>query len=221
MSLKKSVGNMYGFISHTWNPVKGKCSHECAYCYMTRFGEQKPLRLDEAEMKTNLGSGNMIFVGSGCDLWANDVPIEWIMAVLDYCYDFDNTYFWQTKNTYWLFQYSLYLPEKSIVCTTIESNREYPEFGKAPISPFWRAIWFARIKFEKHVTIEPIMDFDLDEMVDLIKMCRPKQVNIGANTNHKIKLPEPSSDKIYALIERLEDFTDVHLKPNLNRLLED
>src|SRR3990167_1900105 len=30
--LNKQKGNMYGFVTHTWNPIKGKCSHNCSYC---------------------------------------------------------------------------------------------------------------------------------------------------------------------------------------------
>jgi len=63
MPLRKQAGNMYDWVTHTWNPV-GKCRHNCSYCYMKRFplGE---LRFDEREMNTNLGSGNVIFVGKG------------------------------------------------------------------------------------------------------------------------------------------------------------
>jgi len=222
MSLNISKGNMYGFVTHSWNAIKGKCPHGCTYCYMNRFGEQKPVRLDEKELKTDLGSGNIIFVGSSCDMFADDIPIKWSSKVIDYCKQFDNTYLWQTKNTFNLYQRSLYtgLPPKSIVCTTIESNIYYDQICPDAALPEERAIWLRKLPFERHVTIEPIMYFDMDKMVDLIRECDPKQVNIGANTNHKIKLPEPSPEKVYELIERLEDFTIVHLKDNLNRLLK-
>ena len=29
MPLNKSTGNMYSFITHTWNTVKGECPHGC------------------------------------------------------------------------------------------------------------------------------------------------------------------------------------------------
>lgn len=34
--IKESKGNMYEFVTHTWNPIKGKCSHGCTYCYMKK-----------------------------------------------------------------------------------------------------------------------------------------------------------------------------------------
>ena len=70
------------------------------------------------------------------------------------------------------------------------------------------------------VTIEPIMDFDLGVLVSLVSACNPEWVNIGANTNHKIKLSEPPKDKIKALIEELSKFTKVKVKKNLKRILQ-
>lgn len=83
MSLNKTKGNMYNFITHTWNPIKGKCLHDCTYCYMKRWGKQASIHLDEQEMKTELGQANHIFVGSSCDLFAADIPDEWIVRVLN------------------------------------------------------------------------------------------------------------------------------------------
>ena len=221
MPLNVSKGNMYGFISHTYNAIKGKCPHGCTFCYMNKFGEQKPLRLDEKELKTDLGSGNIIFVGSSCDMFADGIQEKWMRTVVEYCKQFDNIYFWQTKNPFnlWRLNQHIGLPVRSIVCTTIESNIYYDQICPDAPLPQERAAWLRKLPFERHVTIEPIMDFDMDKMVGLIGECDPKQVNIGANTNHKIKLPEPSTEKVYELIERLEDFTIVHLKDNINRLM--
>ena len=58
--MNKQKGNMYGFVTHTWNPIRGECPHDCKYCYMKKWGKQKPLRLVEKELKTDLGSGNFI-----------------------------------------------------------------------------------------------------------------------------------------------------------------
>ena len=64
MALNKSTGNMYAFVSHTYNPMKGECEHSCAYCFMRRKLLLPPLRLELKELKVNLGEGNFIFVGS-------------------------------------------------------------------------------------------------------------------------------------------------------------
>ena len=75
------------------------------------------------------------------------------------------------------------------------------------------------IAFEKQVTIEPIMDFDLDEMVSMIKFCGPLKVNIGADSKNN-HLPEPSKEKLLALINELQKFTIIDRKSNLERLLK-
>jgi len=78
MALNKSKGNMYEFVTHTWNAIKGECPHDCSYCYMKRWGKLNPIRLDTREFKTDLGEGNFIFVGSSCDMFADSIPYEWI-----------------------------------------------------------------------------------------------------------------------------------------------
>ena len=50
--------------------------------------------------------------------------------------------------------------------------------------------------FSVMVTIEPIMDFDHEELVEMLKNIKPFQVNIGCNTNREIKLPELTHDQI-------------------------
>lgn len=219
--LNESKGNMYSWVTHTWNTVKGECPHGCTYCYMKRWGKQKPIHFDETELETNLGKGNFIFMGSSCDLFANDIPEEWISDTLEICRSFPgNKYLFQTKNPSHMDDFCSLLPSECSVCTTIETNRRYPQMGKTP-SPedrsFW--LWFMHESFKKYVTIEPIMDFDLDDMVRLIKECCPEQVNIGADSGNN-HLPEPSKDKLLALIDELKKFTVIDQKRNLTRLLK-
>jgi len=37
MALVKQKGNMYEFVTHMWGPIKGKCKHNCSYCYMKKY----------------------------------------------------------------------------------------------------------------------------------------------------------------------------------------
>jgi len=207
---------MYEFITHTGNAIKGKCYHDCSYCYMKKWGEQKPVRLDRGELSVPLTNGNFIFVGSSCDMFANEINPDWIADVLDYCIASDNKFLWQTKNPeefhHWNF------PIESVFCTTIETNRLYPDIMRNSPIPQERAKYMNRLNEKKYVTIEPIMDFDTDELFELIAMCKPKQVNIGADSGNN-NLPEPSFEKVMVLIEMLKGITTVHKKKNLNRLL--
>ena len=70
-------------------------------------------------------------------------------------------------------------------------------------------------RFEDEPKILSVMDFDLDEMVDFIRRCKPKQVNIGKNTNKMIQLLEPPKNKVSSLINELQSFTNVHIKNNI------
>ena len=212
---------MYDFVTHTWNTVKGKCYHDCSYCYMKRFGNQKPVRFDEKELKTDLGKDNFIFVGSSCDMFAKDIPDEWIKRTLEHCLEYDkNKYLFQTKNPIGLLSWSGFINSSSVVCTTIETNRFYDKIMNNSPHPGIRASdmnELAHEGFDTYVTIEPIMDFDIDELSHIIETTLCKQVNIGADSGNN-NLPEPSKEKIGLLIIALSKFTTVNIKPNLKRL---
>jgi hypothetical protein len=72
------------------------------------------------------------------------------------------------------------------------------------------------------ITIEPIMDFDLEEFVRWIQIANPDFVNVGADSNTKknYKFPEPSKDKILKLVAELKKFTKVINKANILRLMK-
>jgi len=218
MSLNESKGNMYDFVTHTWNTVKGECPHGCTYCYMKRWGKQRPVYFDKREMKADLGEGNFIFVGSSCDLFADAIPYEWIGKTLEKCrWAHRNRYLFQSKNPGRIRTCDEYFPESSIVCTTIETNRSYPCMEHSP-SPSLRVAGMETLRFPRFVTIEPILDFDLYPLIELVKRCEPLQVNIGADSGRN-GLPEPTAFQVAALIDELSKFTTIARKTNLLRLL--
>ena len=222
MGLNGVKGNMYDWVSHTWNTVKGACPHGCEYCYMKRWGRQPEIHFDEKELKTDLGSGNFIFVGSSCDLFANSIPITWIHDTLDHCREYEaNRYLFQSKNPGRIYRLRRFLPPDITVGTTIETNRSYPEMGDAPDvkERAWAMLNLSLLDIKTIITVEPIMDFDLDKLVGIIKAAEPTWVNIGANTNSKVSLLEPSPDKVKYLIKYLKAFAGVKVKPNLKRLI--
>jgi protein gp37 len=221
MPLKKRTGNMYEFITHTWNPIKGFCPYNCSYCFTHRWGDQNPLHLDEKELRVNLGSGNFIFICSGCDLFHPDIPEEMFSRVLRHVREFqDNRYLLHTKNPARVLElahkgYSW--PGGSEICVTAETNRWYSDMGNAP-DPIERLHELARIGGKRMITIEPVMDFDITEFSMAIGQSFPYQVNIGADSGHN-GLKEPSAEKLALLIDWLVTRTKVYLKPNLRRLL--
>lgn len=220
---------MYEFVTHTWNPLAGECPHKCSYCSTNKLKRYPgilnkysgPPRLDEKQL-TNLGSGNFIFVVAQSDLFAKGVPHHIILPILDHCAKFDNKYLIQTKSPDDLIDFRDHpVFKKSVVCTTIESNRYYPGImGNTP-NPQSRssAMHILSKRVDTYVTIEPIMDFELEDLVRMVAWCSPKQVNIGADSGNN-NLPEPSKEKILQLIAELEKFTKVVQKSNLKRLLQ-
>ena len=219
--MNKQKGNMYGFVTHTWNPIRGECSHDCKYCYM-KVWKQKPLRFDEKDSAIELGSGNFIFVGSSTDMFADNVPAHWIKSILSWCRLYKgNKYLFQTKNPKRFEEFKGQYPLNSVYGITLESNKYSSEMSNSPIpyKRFEAMCIFQTYDFVKDtmVTIEPIMEFDLDVMIKWINNIKPKWVNIGADSKGH-KLPEPSEEKITALIEELGKITEVKLKDNLKRL---
>jgi protein gp37 len=210
----------------TWNPLGGKCSHDCSYCStnsLRRYPVIKEKYSGEVRLYSDLfklpKKSKTIFVVAQNDLFANNVPTEYVMRILKECRINDqHTYFFQTKNPDRFTSFLFDFPKGSILCTTIETNRHYPQMGFAPSTSDRAEAMHKITGFEKHVTIEPLFDFDLEEMVTLIKICHPAKVNIGADSKNN-HLPEPSKDKLLALIDELKKFTVIDRKTNLERLL--
>jgi len=222
MSLKENKGkksNMYRFVTHIWNPVRGKCPYECSYCYVNKWGNiQKPLFFDYSYLKDNLGNERIIFICSGCDLFAPDVPIEWIAAIKKHTMQYPgNKYLWHTKNPQRLVE-TIEPGPSDIACVTIESNRGYPSISKAPL-PIERITYLNKWEGKRMITVEPVMDFDLDLFGGMLLETSLIQVNIGADSSSN-GLPEPPPSKVKALIEHLEKHNVVvHRKDNLARIL--
>jgi hypothetical protein len=182
---------------------------------MKDFAKGKP-RLVEKELETDLGTGNFIFVGSAIDMFAHPIITGWISKVLEHCNKFKNTYLFQSKAPANMIGWTF--PPDTILGTTLETNRHYSGISVAP-EPFERADALGEVSRKKMVSIEPIMDFDLDEFVELIDEVDPNFISIGADSKGH-HLPEPSRDKVLDLLSWLTKY-EVKLKPNLKRILGD
>jgi len=94
----------------------------------------------------------------------------------------------------------LIFPDNVILGITLETNRNknYGKYSKAPI-PSKRYGDFLAVKHPlKMVTVEPVMDFDLNVMVHWIKKINPCMVWIGYDSKSN-KLPEPELLKVLEL----------------------
>ena len=213
-------GNMYDFVAHTHNFIHGECYHDCSYCYMKSIGRGRfcSARLDKKDF-INLGSRHFIFVSSGIDMWAADIPDEWIISVLDHCDKYENKYLFQSKNPERIIAFLNHstIQKKSILCATLETNRWYGDVMRQAPAPYDRAKAMERISqcgIPVFVTAEPLMDFDMVEFKEMISWANPAQVNIGRNTIRRVAIPDPSYEKVRELVERLLSFTNVHIKAN-------
>lgn len=220
MGLNKSTGNMYPFLDWTWNPIAGECPIRCSYCSTNKIKRYPviaakysgDLRLEQHQLCPMKNKG-FIFVCSQQDLFCADSKD--ILAVLDHCRKYDeNKYLFQSKNTKEMYNATWLYPDRfptnRILCTTLEND-----------TFIHRAKYFNMIKdskFVKHVTIEPVMKFDLNEFVSMLREINPAQINIGADSGGN-NLIEPTSEEILSLISELEKFTKVVQKENLKRLL--
>lgn len=223
--VNKSSGNMYKNVQ-TWNPLGGKCSHDCIYCYVkaNRWPSTKEKYSGNPRLYPNtfksLGTGKTIFVCNMTDLFAEDIPGKYITEILEHCHKYDNTYIFQTKNPNRLWEWIIGLPEKSILICTIESDIDHG-YCMAP-SANNRA--YHMIRLRKHfkgqmgITIEPIQKFDLANFLYILEWINPDFVYIGADSKgHNLK--EPTYAEVDALIGGLKKAgIEIKIKDNLYRL---
>lgn len=220
MGLNPKNGDMYDFITHTWNTVKGKCYHDCSYCYMKIINRnQREEHIDKNEFKTDLTKDKFIFLGSGIDLFAKSIRSEWIKRTLDKCYEANNNlfgegnrYFFQSKNPRRFLEFIDHpVFEYSVICTTIETNRWYAEHMRNCPRMEDRVSAMEEISMrgiKTYVTAEPLMDFDLEEMIECIKRCNPVQVNFGRESFREVEIPEPNNEKVEKLVAEVAKFTE-------------
>lgn len=228
MPLTKSKGDMYPWVSHKHTHIGGECPHKCSYCYVDsrRFGRparyRGEVRLIAAEFEVKYGERKTIFIEHMNDLWAEEIASAAILKVLEHCAKWPkNTYVFQTKNPARYMQFLSRIPEGSMLGCTIETNRVIPlEVSRAP-SPYFRVDAMGSLPdtWRTFVTLEPIMDFDVDVLVEWLERIRPEFVNIGADSKGH-HLPEPPAEKVRALLSRLSaDGIEVREKHNLGRIL--
>jgi len=217
---------MYDIMTGSENYfANGLLSHNCYVQAMEkRFKSGRysgPVNLIEDEFKVNYGKGKTIFIEHMNDLFAKDVPDDWILRILAHTNKYpDNTYVFQTKNPDRFLDFCLVLPEKYILGTTIESNRIYAGMSEAP-TPEARMKAMSKItNTRKFLTIEPVLDFDVDILAEWINNIKPEFLNLGADSKGQ-GLIEPTVEKIMALVEKLKEYgIELREKHNLKRLTE-
>lgn len=184
--------------------------------FQPSFIEEK---LERSEWKSIVRSRDYIWIGDMGDLACqseNDIKrvIDRIIRPNP-----STIFFLETKNPDSYNRFIDDLPENVLLSTTIETNRGYG-YGKeynvsnAP-EPKKRFEDFRVLDWpRKHVSIEPVMKFDLDIFVNWLRKIDPEMVWVGF-ANYGIRIPEPSFDEVLELLWELADFTRVEPKDNV------
>jgi protein gp37 len=178
------------------------------------------IKYDEETLTKNDGKyPATIFIEHMNDLFSADTPTEFINRIMDHCKGYpENTYVFQTKNPVRMKLWLTSMPPNHVVGSTIETNREYT-MSKAP-KPIERARAMTEIKGRKFITIEPVLDFDVDILANWIANINPEFLNLGADSKGH-GLPEPTVDKIMQFTEKLKEYgIELREKHNLKRLMK-
>lgn len=232
---ESKMGNMYSWTSgksgKTINPLGGECPHKCKYCYVPHMVQKfhsiekkysGKIKLENNVLKKKInGKGGTVFICSMNDLFASEVPNEFIIKILKWTNsEPENKYLFQSKNPKRMKEYISFFPPKYILGTTIESNIDY-KISNAPSSleRYQGMKILSELKLPIMVSIEPILKFDLKILTNWIEDIHPNFVSIGADSkNFDENTPEPTSDEVRKLILSLRKITEVKIKNNLTRL---
>jgi len=231
MPLSRAKGNMYPWVTHCHTHLGGRCPHHCTYCYVQatakRFGHERyqgDLFLVEHEFRVSYGKGRTIFVEHCNDLFADNVPSEWIAMIMDHCCQYpDNEYVFQTKNPIRMYDWLWTMPKSRLLGATIETSDDaiVRKFSNAP-PPAYRLEHLARLHHHGErtfVTIEPILRGDMRKLANWVAGACPQFVNIGADSKGT-DLDEPSAADVHFLISELDRYgIKIKQKKNLERLV--
>jgi len=226
----------------TYNPFLG-CGYDCVYCKpsfqatVAAFARMSGRNCadclayrphEHPERLGKIPSAPIIFVfGDGDITFARPefvrAAIQKIKGHLErgggaWRRTFHKTFYFQSKNPACFGQYLDDLrpiEDHVVLVTTLETNLDdgYEKISKAP-TPTTRCEDFYALPWKrKIVTIEPVMDFDLEAFVNRVRLINPEAVYLGYNSRPtKVQLPEPSREKFWQLHDALAEFTEVRLK---------
>jgi DNA repair photolyase len=216
---KKNNGKMFNIVTATWNPISG-CLYNCTYCWARdlattklknsqRYSKGFKPSLNEKELNVRFDKGDLIFVSDMGDMFADFIPEVWIKRVLDYIGRFPDTDFLlMTKNPRRYIDLLPLIPKNAILGTTIETNideiLQTDEISNAPLPSERYEAMKGLLWDRKLVSIEPILDFDLDTLAKWIEDIDPIVVYVGYD-NYEHRLREPTLKQTTELLNKLPE----------------
>jgi DNA repair photolyase len=216
---RKTKDKMFNIVSATWNPISG-CTYNCSYCWARQLASTKlknteryakgfDPRFNEKELSIRFSKGDLIFVSDMGDMFADVIPDNWIIQVLEHIGQFEEADFlFMTKNPQRYLKLLRYIPKNAILGATIETTNDdiikSDKVSGAPL-PSKRYEAMKALEWErKIVSIEPIMAFNLNTFVKWIENIRPFIVYVGYDNYHH-NLREPFLQDTLELISRLHE----------------
>jgi len=223
-----SKTNMYP-NTKTWNPFIG-CDFDCIYCeksfkrVLRRVGHNIGCRLCynytphiHLERLKKIPSSPIVFVYGQSDIYfcSPHFVRRTFKAIEDHKPRKPKTYYFQSKSPS---VFNIYLDwfnenkDKVILLTTLETNKNegYREnISKAPL-PTRRFYDFLDLAYSrKVVTVEPVLDFDLEIFLTWIRLLRDQgtleYVWFGYDSKG-CNLPEPSTEKAQRFVDELQAY---------------
>ena len=210
--------NMYKLSVGQWSPFAG-CNHKCLYCInsfqrqVKRWAKNNCPKCYEFTPHTthskrlnqslpNTKYMQFIFTCSSGDMAYCD-DVRYLERIIDRIRREPNkTFLIQSKDPKTF--HRITFPKNVILGTTLETNRDdlYEGVSQAP-KPSQRHEDFLKIRHSlKMVTIEPVIEFDMDGMVSWIENINPCMVWLGYDSG-KNRLPEPELKKVKELYWQL------------------
>lgn len=212
----------------TWNVFIG-CDFRCSYCnarkaaltrfkHIPRYQNGFLPKLVESEFTKHFKPGEFVFIAYMGDIFF--ATRGQILRILQRVKLFPETSFLlQTKNPSIFSYWQVNFPPNVYLSTTIETNRDYHlTMAPPPIERFRQLTGYPHNA--KFLSIEPIMDFDLDTLTLWVELLQPDIIEVGADNYHN-HLPEPSWGKVEGLLANLKNICPkVIEKDGLERLRE-
>ena len=198
-------GNMYE-DAETWNPFKG-CKFDCTYCgpsFQKQAKRQKHNCMKcyryvphfHPDRLSPIPSSKIVFACGNADVsfCEPEHMYQIINRIKKHNERTNKTFYLQSKEPSCLEPFLSLLPKNVVLLTTLETNRDkgYDKISKAPV-PSKRYRQFLALKYpRKVVTIEPMIDFDVQPFAKWIIKIKPEYVWLGFNSKVKsVSLPEP------------------------------
>lgn len=199
--------------TQTWNIYVG-CGFDCTYCkpsfqaQLKRWGKGNCRKCYDyvphlhLERLDRMPKADLVFVGGFGDpaflSRARKIAVLGELAKRE-----EQLFLWQSKDP-GAFR-DIEFPPNVIFGTTIETNRDTTlRFSKAPRTADRYIDLFSHGHTRKSVTIEPIMDFDEDDLLHWIKNIAPEIVWVGFDSRN-CKLPEPCLSKTHRFLKAMRD----------------